>query len=83
MQKIASLFTKDEIVQRSVGLIPWRSLITIITKCKEHDEMLWYVNETYNNKWTKTLLENKIKSNQPKYKIIVPPSGILSPYAGS
>ena len=57
MQIIASLFTKDEIVQRRVGLIPWRSLITIITKCKEHDKIIWYVNETYNNKWTKTLLE--------------------------
>ena len=53
MQKIASLFTKDEIVQRCVGLIPWRSLITIITKCKEHDKIIWYVNEIYNNKWTK------------------------------
>ena len=70
MQKIASLFTKDEIVQRCVGLIPWRSLITIITKCKEHDEIIWYVNETYNNKWTKTLLENKIKMKSYELRLI-------------
>ena len=70
MQKIASLFTKDEIVQRCVGLIPWRSLITIITKCKEHDKIIWYVNETYNNKWTKTLLENKIKMKSFELRLI-------------
>lgn len=70
MQKIASIFTKDEIVQRCVGLIPWRSLITIITKCKEHDEIIWYVNETYNNKWTKTLLENKIKMKSYELRLI-------------
>ena len=70
MQKIASLFTKDEIVQRRVGLIPWRSLITIITKCKEHDKIIWYVNETYNNKWTKTLLENKIKMKSYELRLI-------------
>ena len=70
MQKIASLFTKDEIVQRCVGLIPWRSLITIITKCKEHDKIIWYVNETYNNKWTKTLLENKIKMKSYELRLI-------------
>ena len=70
MQKIASLFTKDEIVQRCVGLIPWRSLITIITKCKEHDKIIWYVNETYNNKWTKTLLENKIKMKSYELRFI-------------
>ena len=70
MQKIASLFTKDEIVQRCVGLIPWRSLITIITKCKEHDKIIWYVNETYNHKWTKTLLENKIKMKSYELRLI-------------
>ena len=70
MQKIASLFTKDEIVQRCVGLIPWRSLITIITKCKEHNEIIWYVNETYNNRWTKTLLENKIKMKSYELRLI-------------
>ena len=32
MQKIASIFKEDEIVQRCVGLIPWRSIICIITK---------------------------------------------------
>ena len=61
---------KDEIVQRCVGLIPWRSLITIITKCKEHDKIIWYVNETYNHKWTKTLLENKIKMNAYELRLI-------------
>lgn len=70
MQKIASLFTKDEIIQRCVGLIPWRSLITIITKCKDHDKIVWYVNETYNNKWTKTLLENKIKMKSYELRLI-------------
>ena len=70
MQKIASLFTKDEIVQRCVGLIPWRSLITIITKCKEHDKIIWYVNETYKNKWSRTILGNKIKMKSYELRLI-------------
>ena len=70
MQKIATIFTEDEIVQRCVGLIPWRSIICIITKCKNHDEIIWYATQTYNNGWTKVLLENKIKLKSYELRLI-------------
>ena len=70
MQRIATIFTEDEIVQRSVGLIPWRSIICIITKCKNHNEIIWYATQTYNNGWTKVLLENKIKMKSYELRLI-------------
>ena len=70
MRKIASIFTKDEIVQRAVGQIPWRSLICIINKCKKYDEIIWYVEQTYRNSWTKTIIENKIKMKAYELRLI-------------
>ena len=45
MNRFYEEFTKDEIVQRPVAQISWRSIILIMTKCKDHNKALWYVEE--------------------------------------
>ena len=50
MMKFANEFNKNEIIQQSVGQIPWGTLTTVImAKSKSHEEMLWYINETHRN----------------------------------
>ena len=45
MNRFYEEFTKDEIVQRPVAQNSWRSTILIMTKCKDHNKTLWYVEE--------------------------------------
>ena len=47
-------------MQRPVAQISWRSIITIMSKCKDHNKALWYVEEAYKNGWGKDFLNNQI-----------------------
>ena len=43
MSQFANTFTPDEIRQRGVAQISWRSIIAIMSKCKTCEERLWYI----------------------------------------
>ncbi len=60
MIQFSETFTNNEIVQLPVAQISWRSLITIMTKCKNHEEQLWYVSASKKYGWGKELLLNQI-----------------------
>lgn len=51
MIQFSETFTNNEIVQLPVAQISWRSLITIMTKCKNYEEQLWNVSESKNYGW--------------------------------
>lgn len=51
MSQFANTFSYDEISQRGVGQISWRSIIAIMSKCKNHSERLWYVSMCHKNGW--------------------------------
>lgn len=42
--------------------IPWGHNCLIISKCKEIKEALFYVNETFENGWSRSVLEHQIES---------------------
>lgn len=54
MIQFSETFTNNEIVQLPVAQISWRSLITIMTKCKNHEEQLWYVSASKKYGWGKS-----------------------------
>ena len=61
MSQVASEFTVDEIRSQLVSQIPWGTLVTvIIPKSKTHEEMLWYINATYKNGWSRSMVLNQI-----------------------
>ena len=47
MSKLAEEFKLDEIGHQPGVQIPWRTIIEIMYKSKTHEEMIWYINETY------------------------------------
>ena len=47
--RFAKEFTIDEIREHPVPQIPWGTIIEIMKKSKTHDEMLWYIKQTYKN----------------------------------
>lgn len=58
--------------EASIFSIPWRHNIEIITKCKNPNEASFYVNQTIENGWSRSVLINQIDTNlyQAKGKAI-------------
>ena len=53
MSQFAKEFSENEIRLQPVTQIPWGTLITVILpKSKSHEEMLWYICQTYKNGWS-------------------------------
>ncbi len=77
-QVVAELKHENTIIQQVVGQlpksndplfinelmsIPWGHNLLIITKCKKIDKALFYVRQTLENGWSRTILEHQIESD--------------------
>lgn len=72
MSQFANTFSSVEIRQLPVAQISWRSIITIMSKCKNHNERLWYVSICYKNHWGKDMLLNQIAMKAYERSLIEP-----------
>ena len=72
MMKFASNFTYDEIIHQPGGQIPWRTIIEVMSKSKTHDEMLWYINATHKNGWSRAMVMNQIEMKAYERSLIEP-----------
>ena len=61
MSQFAKNISWEELRQQVVAQIAWGSIIQIMSKTSSHEEMIWYINQTYKNGWSRTILLNKIK----------------------
>ena len=64
MARFASIFTKDEMEQHSIAIVPWDFILTIMINCESHDEILWYIVQTIKNGWSKAMLMQNIVLNR-------------------
>lgn len=60
MKKFAKEFDYDIILQYDVAKLPWTTITTIMDKIKDYTERLWYIEQTLENLWSRTILENQI-----------------------
>ena len=72
MAKFALEFSKDEIMHQPGAQIPWRTIIEIMTKSKTHSEMLYYINETHKNGWSRSMVLNQIEMMAYERSLIEP-----------
>ncbi|MDE6242142.1 MAG: PDDEXK nuclease domain-containing protein, partial [Anaeroplasmataceae bacterium] len=73
MTKFAKEFTRDEIMSQPVTQIPWGTIVTIILpKSSSHEEMLWYINETYKNGWSRSMVFNQFKLKTYERSLLEP-----------
>lgn len=54
---------KNEHILNAVRQIPWGHIKVIITKIKDIEEALFYINKTKENNWSRDILALQIKSN--------------------
>ena len=72
MSQFSNNFSTYEIGQQPVAQIPWGSIITIMEKSKSHNEMLWYINATYQNGWSRSMVLNQIEMKAYERSLIKP-----------
>jgi len=70
--RFAKEFTIDEIREQPVPQIPWGTIVEIMKKSKTHDEMLWYVKQTYKNGWGRSMVLNQFKLKAYERSLIEP-----------
>ncbi len=66
MSQFSKEFSESEIRQQPVSQIPLGTLITVImanaAKSKSHAEVLWYVEQTHKNRWSRSQVELQFKA---------------------
>ena len=73
MSKVSEEFSNEEIMSHPVTQIPWSTLVTVImAKSSTHEEMLWYINETYKNGWSRSMVLNQIALKAYERSLIKP-----------
>ena len=73
MSHFANEFSAQEIRSQPVTQIPWSTLITVImAKSSTHEEMLWYINETHKNGWSRSMVLNQIALKVYERSLIEP-----------
>ena len=72
MMRFASSFEANEITPQVVAKISWGSLDLIISKSHSHSEMLYYINETHKNGWSRSMVLNQIEMKSYERSLIEP-----------
>ena len=72
MSQFAKTFSKNEILSQPVIKIAWSSLIEIMNKSSSKEEMLWYINQTYENKWSRRMVVEQFRYKAYERKMIEP-----------
>ena len=72
MARFASFFTKDEIRAQVAPKIPWTTIIEIMNKSSSKEEMLWYIDQTHKNRWSRNQVKEQFKLKAYERKLIEP-----------
>ena len=72
MAQFANEFSVQKVGAQPVPQIPWSSIIVIMQKSSSHEKMLWYINETYKNGWSRSMVLNQIAMASYERSLIEP-----------
>ena len=72
MSQFAKKFTSEEIRLQPATQIPWYTLIRIMNKNNSHEEIIWYIKETYKNGWSRSMVLNQFKLKAYERSLIEP-----------
>lgn len=62
MQKFATEFDNDEFLQHDVAKLPWSSLTIIMDRVKDKEQRKWYIIESIENGWARSVIIHQIAS---------------------
>ncbi len=59
-------------MEQPVPKITWDTIIMLLKKSKSHEEMLWYIEQTYKNGWSRSMVLNQIAMKAYERSLINP-----------
>ncbi len=62
MRSFAEAYPNEQIVQQAAAQIPWFHNCVLLDKVKDSVERLWYIQQTTENGWSRSVLEMQIES---------------------
>ena len=62
----------QQIPPQAVAKIPWSTCVEILSKCTTKESRLWYINKTYENSWSRSVLIKQIKAKAYERNTIEP-----------
>ncbi|MDE7106532.1 MAG: hypothetical protein K2O22_05150, partial [Anaeroplasmataceae bacterium] len=72
MSQFSKEFSIFEIREQGVPQIPWGTILEIMKKSSSHEEMLWYINETHKNGWSRSMVLNQFKLKAYERSLLEP-----------
>ena len=73
MSQFAHFFSENEIRSQPVTQIPWSTLsMVIIQKSSSKEEALWYINQAYKNRWSRTIVIKQFELQAYQRQNILP-----------
>lgn len=73
MAQFANTFSKNEIMSQPVTQIAWSTLSRIIiAKSSSKEEMLWYINHTHKNRWSRSMVIKQFELQAYQRNLISP-----------
>ena len=72
MSQFARTFSIDEIGSQVGTQIPWRTIVEIMSKSSSREEILWYIKQTYENRWSRRMVIEQFRYKAYERKIIEP-----------
>ena len=72
MSLFARLFAYNEIIAPPAREIPWATFNVIIDKSSSKEEMVWYVEQTNKNRWSRRMVVEQFKVKAYERKLIEP-----------
>lgn len=76
MSRFANIFMRDEIIAQPVLQIAWSTIIEIMRMSSSKEEMLWYVNQTYKNRWSRSMVIKQFELQAYQNDLITPMTSI-------
>ena len=72
MSRFAAVFAKNEIGSQPVTQIPWGTLYGIIAKSSSKEEMIWYISQTYKNRWSRSIVFKQFELQAYQRQTVAP-----------
>jgi predicted nuclease of restriction endonuclease-like (RecB) superfamily len=62
MRAFAEAYPDEQIVQQLAGQIPWFHNCMLLDKVKDPEERLWYIQQTIQHGWSRSVLTQRVES---------------------
>lgn len=72
MSQFANTFASDEIGPQAVVQIAWGTINVIMNKSSSKEEMLWYINQTHRNRWSRSTVLRQFELQAYQRNMIEP-----------